>query len=97
MYSFFTSRAIDYPSVNIKPGQVGEMLGKNRSNVGHLMQAMADIGILTVVKTGTYSLKNTVPTVPTVPTLDDEIETGNDGNTGNSTFRGNVPIDDGLF
>jgi len=80
-----------------KPGQVGEMLGKNRSNVGHLMQAMADIGILTVVKTGTYSLKNTVPTVPTVPTLDDEIETGNDGNSGNGTFRGNVPIDDGLF
>ena len=78
-----------------RPGQIGEILGKDRSNVGHLMQAMADLGILKVVKTGTYSLKNTIPTIPTLPTLPDEIKTGNTGNTGNTTFREDIPTSRG--
>jgi len=78
-----------------RPGQIGEMLGKDRSNVGHLMQTMADRGILKLVKTGTYTLKNTIPTIPTLPTLPDEIKTGNTGNTGNTTFREDIPTSRG--
>ena len=80
-----------------KPGQVAPMLGKDRSNVGHLMQAMAGMGILKVIGTGIYTLKNPIPTVPTLPTLEGEKETGNDGNTGNDTLGRNIPSDEELF
>ncbi|HPL67124.1 MAG TPA: AAA family ATPase [Smithellaceae bacterium] len=66
-----------------KPGQVAAMLGKDRSNVGHLMQAMAEMGVLELKRTGVYALRNNIPTIPTVPTLLEEGKTGNSGNTGN--------------
>jgi len=67
-----------------KPGQIAERLGKERSNVGHLMAKMAESGILTSIATGTYSLPKPIPIIPTVPTLGDtDGETGNAGNTGN--------------
>lgn len=78
-----------------RPGQVATELGKDRSNVGHLMQAMESIGVLKVVGTGIYSLKNTIPTIPTAPTSREnnaDLERGgNDGSSGKGTFRPSIP------
>jgi archaellum biogenesis ATPase FlaH len=80
-----------------KPGQVASVLSKERSNVGHAMQTMAEHGILEIIGTGIYTLKNPIPTVPTIPTLEADRKTGNDGNTGNGTLGGNIPTDGELF
>jgi hypothetical protein len=80
-----------------KPGQVATALGKDRSNVGHLMQAMAELGILKTIGTGKYTINNRIPTVPTIPTLRDKPVTGNDGNTGNDTLAASVHIKEELF
>lgn len=71
-----------------KPGQIALRLGKERSNIGHLMAKMATEGMLSSIAYGTYSLLMTIPTVPTIPTSDGlEFETGNTGNSGNDTVE----------
>jgi len=70
------------------------MLGKDRSNVGHLMQAMAEMGVLELKRTGVYALRNNIPTIPTVPTLLEEGKTGNSGNTGNDDGHAALLFDD---
>lgn len=67
-----------------KVGQVAEKVGKERSNVGHLIRAMAIEGILYKLEFGAYGLQP-IPSIPTVPSLiEDNIPTGNDGSTGNN-------------
>jgi DNA-binding transcriptional ArsR family regulator len=77
-----------------KPGQVAAMLGKDRSNVGHLMQAMAEMGVLELKRTGVYAIRSNIPIIPTVPTLSEEWKTGNSGNTGNDDGHAALLFDD---
>ena len=68
-----------------KPGQIAERLGKERSNIGHLMAKMAEAEILVSVATGTYTLRKPIPTSPTIPSyVQKDFQSGNDGNDGNT-------------
>ncbi len=67
-----------------KVGQIAENVGKERSNVGHLIRAMAEEGILYKLEFGAYGLQS-IPSIPSIPSLiEDNILPGNSGSTGNA-------------
>jgi|GEM_PF-731204 DNA-binding transcriptional ArsR family regulator len=76
-----------------KPGQIATLLGKDRSNISHTLQKMAELGIVTVKGYGEY----TIHTVHTIHTLEDTdtktvntVNTVNTMNTMNGTLDGSV-------